>query len=338
MSNDHFGKFKNARTAWVVTDGTKGMEVQSIGLAERMGLKITIITMKPPMLTRHFPRSARWPFMVLPKQIRQELIRSGWPDLVITTGRRMAGLSILLREKSNGSSQTIHIQDPKLPPSFFDLLIVPSHDRLRGDNVLVSLGSLNSLTMDKIKSAAADLPEEFAQMPRPLIAVMIGGSNRRYGVNEPQMLRLGQVAAGVGHAVSGSLIFIPSRRSHEMAAECIRATIGKDLLEPPAHWIWDGKSPNPYPSILGVVDAIIVTSDSVNMTSEACLSGKPVYRYDFVEEQGRIGLFHRIMEEAGLTQNLEPIDPSVFPRHPDHAPYQLKHDETGRIAQFLLGQ
>ena len=119
--------FADARTAWVLTDGTKGMEVQSMGLARRMHLDITQIELKPPKLVRNFPRLAG--FLPLPGAIRKAAA-TGWPDLIITTGRRMAGLSILTRARSGGLSRTIHIQDAKLPPTFFDLVIVPSHDKL----------------------------------------------------------------------------------------------------------------------------------------------------------------------------------------------------------------
>jgi mitochondrial fission protein ELM1 len=332
MTEDHFGKFKDARTAWVVSDGTKGMEVQSIGLAERMNLTTTILRFSPPAFLRHLPRLGQLKAMPLPKDCRQTIATSGWPDVIITTGRRMAGVSILLRQKSRKASRTIHIQDPKLPPEFFDLMIVPSHDALRGRNVLVTTGSLHNLTTAKIAEAAKQLPPELLTLPRPIIAVMVGGSNRRYQVAEPQFLRLGQVASGLGHATDGSVVLIPSRRSHAMAEDCIRAMIGKDLIEPPAHWIWDGLSSNPYPGILGHADAVVVTSDSVNMTSEACLSGKPVFRYDFKEEVGRIGLFHRIMEEGGFTRPLEPFNAVAFPPKAG-----AKLDETKRIAQLLLG-
>lgn len=332
----HFGRFKESRTAWVVSDGTKGMEVQSIGLAEAMGLKVDVLRLAPPRLLRHLPRLGRFGMMPIPAECRATIAKNGWPDVIITTGRRMAGLSILLRQKSKGAScasRTIHIQDPRLPLKFFDVLIVPSHDRLRGQNVLVTTGSLHNLTEDKIKAEAANLPLEILNLPRPIIAVMIGGSNRRYSVSEPQFLRLGQVASGLAYATEGSLVLIPSRRSHGMAQDCLRATIGKDLMTPPPHWIWDGEEANPYPGILGHADAIVVTSDSVNMTSEACLSGKPVFRYDFKEEVGRIKLFHQIMAEGGFTRPLEPFNLADFP-----PPSGAQLDETRRIAEFLKGK
>ena len=205
-------------------------------------------------------------------------------------------------EKSGGKSRTIHIQDPKLPASLFDILIVPSHYRLRADNVILSLGSLGTVTPQKIKENAATLSPEIKALPQPRIAVMVGGSNRRYHVGEAEFKRLGAYLNALAHATSGSLAIIPSRRSHAEAAPMIAAEMGRDLLTTPPFWIWDGNSDNPYPGILDGVDAVVVI-DSVNMTCEACASGA-VYRYDFKQEKGRIGRFHQMMESAGFTARL----------------------------------
>ena len=99
-----------------------------------------------------------------------------------------------------------------------------------------------------------------------------------------------------------------------MAAQCIRKRMGYGLVTTPSYWIWDPEEDeNPYPGLLDLATVVVVTSDSVNMTSEACLSGKPVYRYDFRNEKGRIGMFHRIMDEGGYTKPLDPTTAALFP-------------------------
>jgi mitochondrial fission protein ELM1 len=47
----------------------------------------------------------------------------------------MAGISMALkaRAKQQGAQlTTIHLQDPRLDPAYFDILIVPHHDPARG--------------------------------------------------------------------------------------------------------------------------------------------------------------------------------------------------------------
>ncbi len=58
--------------------------------------------------------------------------------------------------------------------------------------------------------------------------------------------------------------------------------------------------PNPYPWILNAADAIIVTADSVNMTSEAACTRKPVYVAELKPESGRVALFHKPFRKADI--------------------------------------
>ena len=66
----------------------------------------------------------------------------------------------------------------------------------------------------------------------------------------------------------------------------------------------NSRDENPYPGILGHAVAIIVTSDSVNMASEAAVTGKPVLIAQWQAETGRIGAFHEAMMKAGHTAPL----------------------------------
>ena len=61
---------------------------------------------------------------------------------------------------------------------------------------------------------------------------------------------------------------------------------------------------NPYPGILGHAVAIVVTSDSVNMASEAAITGKPVLIAEWQAEKGRVKAFHKAMMKAGHTRPL----------------------------------
>ena len=80
-----------------------------------------------------------------------------------------------------------------------------------------------------------------------------------------------------------------------------------------AVWVWDGDltggpdAVNPYPGVLGLADYLIVTSDSVNMVSEAAITGKPVLTAEMVPETGRIAKFHQMMRAGGHTAALSQI-------------------------------
>ena len=48
----------SAKTAWVISDGTKGMEVQSLGLAERMRLEVEVIRVDASALVSKIGRAS----------------------------------------------------------------------------------------------------------------------------------------------------------------------------------------------------------------------------------------------------------------------------------------
>mmetsp|Transcript_6548 Transcript_6548/g.10175 ORF Transcript_6548/g.10175 Transcript_6548/m.10175 type:complete len:127 (-) Transcript_6548:259-639(-) len=70
-------------------------------------------------------------------------------------------------------------------------------------------------------------------------------------------------------------------------------------------FIWDGEDENPYEGFLALAEYIIVTADSVNMVSEACSTGKPVYVHGENHCQGKFIAFHRLLRERGCTRPFE---------------------------------
>lgn len=59
---------------------------------------------------------------------------------------------------------------------------------------------------------------------------------------------------------------------------------------------------NPYFGLLALADAIIVTSDSVSMVSEACATGKPVHVFNMGEWHKKLRQFHKTLMDDGITR------------------------------------
>ena len=91
------------------------------------------------------------------------------------------------------------------------------------------------------------------------------------------------------------LAIVPSRRTPKqglwMLSKQLDSQLGTNSVK-----VWDDTRYNPYPGLLGLAKFVIVTSDSVNMTSEAALTGKPVLTAELAKEEGRIGRFHQLMQ------------------------------------------
>ena len=297
----------------VISDGTNGMRLQALALGEAIqatahpATNLEDVITTPHPLLRYLPRLARclplsWLRVIVdPKLAALSLSR---PAILITCGRRMAGLSIAMRRlgRTSGTKEgtwTIHIQDPRLPPQYFDILIAPQHDPARGPNVINSMASLNRLSDNKIAHAAAALAPKWTNLPAPCIAVLLGGDNRRYDVSAAMIKNMAEKLSKFAASTGASLAIISSRRTPSKLLSQLTTS-----LKGTPHAIMNSRDENPYPGILGHAVAIIVTSDSINMASEAAITGKPVLIANWQAETGRVGAFHKAMMKAGHTAPL----------------------------------
>ena len=305
--------YDSATSIRVISDGTAGMRLQALALGEAMKAngqpltKLEDIIVKPPRFLRHLPRLAGClPLSLLRVMVGPKLaaLSVSSPTIIITCGRRMAGLSIAMRRlgrtsTNEGGTRTIHILDPRLPPQYFDILIAPQHDPTRGPNVITSMASLNHLNSAKIIHATATLAPKWTSLPAPCIAVLLGGNNQRYDISAVMIEKMAEKLGKFAASTSASLALIPSRRT-----PCKLICHLTALLKTTPHAVMNSKDENPYPGILGHAFAIIVTSDSINMASEAAITGKPVLIAEWQPETGRVHAFHKAMMKAGHTAPL----------------------------------
>src|SRR5690606_13754950 len=111
---------------WILTDGTAGMRIQCLGLAKAAGLTPIVKHIHPSLLLRALPSLGLVPGMAA--SAGGDPLEAPWPDVVISCGRRTAGAALAVRRLSGGRAFLAHIQDPRIDPRRFDLLVVPEHD------------------------------------------------------------------------------------------------------------------------------------------------------------------------------------------------------------------
>ncbi len=258
-------------TCWVITDGSAGMENQCLGLAEAMDIAPIVKRVKLRSPWRQLS-----PFLRIGNRFAVgplgDPIQPPWPDLVITCGRQSIAASLSIRARSRRRTFTVHIQDPQIHPRHFDLVVVPRHDRLRGDNVLVTRGSLHRVTPAMLATAAAEHGPRLDRLPHPRVAVLVGGNNAVYRLTPTIMGDVAEKLANLAHSRGAGLMVTPSRRTGADNEAILRARLTSPTAE-----VWDGAGVNPYFAYLALADAIVCTCDSVSMVSEACSTGKPVY-------------------------------------------------------------
>jgi mitochondrial fission protein ELM1 len=281
---------------WVVTDGKAGMETQCLGLAEAMG-------MTPEVKRIQVTKPWRW---LPPQLIRDPLATLGpkghalappWPRILIASGRQTIAPAIAVRRLAGGRSFVIQIQNPVLDPANFDAVVTPAHDRLEGPNVIATMGAMGRVTPARLAEAAAHFAPRFAHLPRPLVAVLIGGNNKAFRMTAAVTRRLCRDLTAVARETGAGLLVTPSRRTGARNEAILR----HGLAELPAE-IWDGQGENPYFGLLALADALVVTCDSVNMVSEAASTGKPLHIVDLKGYSPKFARFHDALRAAGITR------------------------------------
>ena len=293
-------------SAWIISDGTSGMEVQSLALAQALGIEPEIKRIFPSRLLRAFPSLGG--FRAVAPSAGGDPLTSPWPDLVIGCGRRNAGAVLSMKTRSGGHSFAIQIQDPRIDPAWFGALIVPEHDPARGDTVIVTTGSLNSLATLDLRAEAQRFADIIEPLPRPRVLVAVGGATRRQKVLEPLVDRF---LAGLRRLTENGcgLMITASRRTPQRLSQAL-SVLGQNEA---ATCFWKGQGENPYLGFIGAADAIVVTSDSVNMVSEACSSGKSVFVADLLRPTGRIAAFQKNLRTRKLTRAFEgAVEPFLY--------------------------
>ena len=222
-----------------------------------------------------------------------------WPDVLIATGRQSVASSLAVKAASPTTFR-IQIQDPGVRASLFDMVVVPRHDRLRGDNVLVTKGALHRVTPQIIAEAAERLASTWDNLPRPRIAVLIGGTNGCYTMTTQAAMDLADKLAALSRDTGAGLLVTTSRRTGAENEEILR-----DRLANLPATLWDGSGENPYFAFLGLADAIVVTPDSVNMVCEACTTGKPVFVTHMPGGSRKFNAFHAALLQDGITRRFE---------------------------------
>jgi uncharacterized protein len=280
------------QSAWVISDGAAGNERQALALASALGVPARVMALPLRAPWAWFaPRSLPGGRLALAPRDRAGF-EAPWPDIAIGCGRSAALLTRMLRGLSDGRCYAVQILDPRIDTRHWDAVVAPRHDQLRGANVLTTLGSLNPVD-DAWLTSGREAFSEFGALPRPRVALLVGGPRRGIEFDEALSRRLLETVQTI--AQDGSVLATVSRRT----PAAFTARLGETLAGFPGIF-WHGGDANPYPGLLGWADHIVVTPDSVNMLSEACAVGVPVHTLATAPLPEKIARFHAALRERGL--------------------------------------
>lgn len=282
-------------TVWAVHDGKIGMANQVLGLAEAVGFPVIekAVALRAPW--RHLAPSL-WLHPMAALKPEGARLEPPWPDLLVSCGRGVIALALAVKRMSRGRTLWVHVQDPRYARRHVDLMVVPEHDPVRAENVLLTTGAVHRVRPALLDAARARFAPLFSLLPRPLVGVLVGGNNRVYRLTPAIAASLGQQLAALA-AEGFGIAVTPSRRTSEAAL--------KALIEPlrgVPHYIWRGSGENPYLGLLAHADALVVTGDSVNMVSEAASTGKPVHLVALEGGSVKFQRFHELFRRAGIAR------------------------------------
>jgi mitochondrial fission protein ELM1 len=205
-----------------------------------------------------------------------------WPDLVISAGRRNEPVARWIRRQSGGSTRLVHIGRAWAAPDCWDLVITtPQYFLPAQPNILHNQLPLHRQEPERLKAAAQDWQQRFAALPRPLVAVLVGGDSGKFVMTDDKGRRLGELAAGLAGRCGGSLVSAASPRTPQSAFDAMVAAADG----PGLHFPWGGD--NPYQALLACADAFVVTGESMSMLGEASATGKALYIFDLADADGR---------------------------------------------------
>ncbi|HKP26005.1 MAG TPA: ELM1/GtrOC1 family putative glycosyltransferase [Dongiaceae bacterium] len=202
-----------------------------------------------------------------------DTIAPPWPDLVLTVGRRPSMAALWVQQQSGGRTKLVIVGRPHRMLHRFDLIItstlfhLPDHS-----NVLKLSLPLMRYNAGQIATAAEEWKEHFADLKRPLTAVLIGGPENPFRFGTGATKRLLEQACNLP-GENGSLVIVTSRRTPPKIVEALSTSL------PPyarlCRWTSD-QSFNPYAALLGLADRFIVTGDSISMMVEVARLRKPL--------------------------------------------------------------
>ncbi len=197
--------------ALLLTEGAHGMVSQVEGLAKALKLDFNhcFVNLKRPW--RYFPIN------LVP--ISKSVIDGKIPDqienqLLISCGKNSI-ISSLFLKRNNKNLFNIHIQNPKVNFSNFDLIVAPEHDKITGSNVLSTFGALHYITKQEVESSNNFFSKYNLSEENKIVSLILGGPNRYYDFNE---IDLGNIFLSIKDIFLDkgfNLILIRSRRTPE---------------------------------------------------------------------------------------------------------------------------
>jgi mitochondrial fission protein ELM1 len=261
---------------WCLLGKKAGDNTQVRALADELGYgyQEKQIQAKPWELLTHLGRE---PTLAGIDREASTAIAPPWPDLVISAGRRNEQVAQWIRNQSGGNTVLVHMGRPWVPLDCWDLVVTtPQYFLPQQDNILYNSLPLHRLGGEELLAAGEEFQPLFEGLPRPWIAVLVGGDSGRFVLTTAKAERLARLASQLADACGGSVLFSDSPRTPVAAGDALQGA----LTAPGYCYRCQQGGANPYRGLLALADAFVVTGESMSMLGEAAAMGRPLYIFD----------------------------------------------------------
>ncbi len=206
-----------------------------------------------------------------------DALEAPWPDLVITMGRRLGMAALWIRDRSQRRTKIVLVGKPSGRLDDFDLIVTSAENPLpRRPNVMSVDLPLLRCNEQLLPDARRQWEPQIRGMRRPLIALLVGGPTKPFIFGPEDAAEMIQRVAQLAVETGAGLFVTTSPRTPIEFHDVLR-----NNLPPGAtfHPFTPDAGKNPYLGLMALVDAFIVTGDSISMLVEVARLGKPLAIY-----------------------------------------------------------
>ncbi len=201
-------------------------------------------------------------------------LEAPWPELIITVGRRPSMVALWIRKQSGNRTRIVLVGKPSGHMLDFSLVVASAENQMPPlHNFQATRLPLMRVAPEAVAEEAARWEGRFEGLPKPLIAMLIGGETNPFVMNRKVARKLVEMARWVIDELDGTPYITTSRRTTQDVLEVLRS----ELPDGAVYFEWQPDAEdNPYRALLGAADGFIVTGDSVSMMVEVIYLGKPL--------------------------------------------------------------
>ena len=262
---------------WAVASYRAGENSQISGLANRLGGDVSTKRLRynalagPLGLMRRVSRGGI-------DTTGSDVLEAPWPDVIVSAGLKNEPVCRWIKKCSGGRTRLVFLGRTWARRGVFDLVVTTPQYRLpREPNVVHNLMTQHGVTEHRLAAERVRWESRFADMPRPILGVLIGGDSGPFVLGARAAGRLAEKLNAMARSRGGSVIVTTSARTRSDVADVLESTL---TVPASIHRYRPDDPDNPYFGILALADAFVVTSDSVAMLSEAAAAGRPVHIFD----------------------------------------------------------